>query len=121
MRRGVRTTRPGGHCHQRRWAKPLDEKLITSQAFGRRLVVTAEESAATGGFGDGVLDALNRDGVRVPLLKVALTGFVDHGAVDEFAGSRGRHRGILHRCATRWAWPRLQPQRGDEAPSVSAA
>jgi 1-deoxy-D-xylulose-5-phosphate synthase len=67
-----------------RWAKPLDEKLITGQAVGRRLVVTAEESAAMGGFGDGVLDALNRAGVRVPLLKVALAeGFVHHGAVDD--------------------------------------
>jgi 1-deoxy-D-xylulose-5-phosphate synthase len=67
-----------------RWAKPLDEQLIAAQAVGRRLVVTAEESAAMGGFGDGVLDALNRAEVRVPVLKVALTeGFVHHGAVDE--------------------------------------
>jgi 1-deoxy-D-xylulose-5-phosphate synthase len=67
-----------------RWAKPLDEELIAAQAAGRRLVVTAEESAAMGGFGDGVLDALNRAGVRVPLLKIALTeGFVHHGAVDD--------------------------------------
>jgi 1-deoxy-D-xylulose-5-phosphate synthase len=67
-----------------RWAKPLDEELIVAQAAGRRLVVSAEESAAMGGFGDGVLDALNRAGVRVPLLKVALAeGFVDHGAVED--------------------------------------
>jgi 1-deoxy-D-xylulose-5-phosphate synthase len=67
-----------------RWAKPLDEELITAQAVGRRLVVTAEESAAMGGFGDGVLDALNRAGVRVPLLKIALgEGFVHHGAVED--------------------------------------
>jgi 1-deoxy-D-xylulose-5-phosphate synthase len=67
-----------------RWAKPLDEELITAQASGRRLVVTAEESAAMGGFGDGVLDALNRAGVRVPLLKIALAeGFVHHGAVED--------------------------------------
>jgi 1-deoxy-D-xylulose-5-phosphate synthase len=67
-----------------RWAKPLDEALITSQAAGRRLVVTAEESAAMGGFGDGVLDALNRAGIRVPVLKVALAeGFVHHGAVED--------------------------------------
>jgi len=67
-----------------RWAKPLDEDLIAAQAAGRRLVVTAEESAAMGGFGDGVLDALNRAGVRVPLLKIALAeGFVHHGAVDD--------------------------------------
>jgi 1-deoxy-D-xylulose-5-phosphate synthase len=67
-----------------RWAKPLDEELIATQAVGRRLVVSAEESAAMGGFGDGVLDALNRADVRVPLLKIALAeGFVHHGAVDD--------------------------------------
>jgi 1-deoxy-D-xylulose-5-phosphate synthase len=67
-----------------RWAKPLDEALIAEHAAGKRLVVTAEESAAMGGFGDGVLDALNRAGVAVPLLKIALAdGFVHHGAVDD--------------------------------------
>lgn len=67
-----------------RWAKPLDEALVAEHAAGKRLVVTAEESAAMGGFGDAVLDALNRAGVRVPLLKVALAeGFVHHGAVDD--------------------------------------
>ena len=67
-----------------RWAKPLDEALIAEHAAGKRLVVTAEESAAMGGFGDGVLDALNRAGVRVPLHKIALAeGFVHHGAVED--------------------------------------
>ena len=67
-----------------RWAKPLDEALLGEQASGKRLVVTAEESAAMGGFGDGVLDALNRAGLHVPLLKIALAeGFVHHGAVGE--------------------------------------
>jgi len=67
-----------------RWAKPLDEALIAEQAAGLRLVVTAEESAAMGGFGDAVLDALNRADVRVPVLKVALAeGFVHHGAVED--------------------------------------
>ena len=67
-----------------RWAKPLDEALIAEHAAGKRLVVTAEESAPLGGFGDGVLDALNRAGIRVPLHRVALSeGFVDHGAVDD--------------------------------------
>ena len=49
-----------------RWAKPLDEALIGEHAAGKRLVVTAEESAVMGGFGDGVLDALNRAGIQVP-------------------------------------------------------
>jgi 1-deoxy-D-xylulose-5-phosphate synthase len=67
-----------------RWAKPLDEALIGEHAAGKRHVVTAEESAAMGGFGDGVLDALNRAGIHVPLHKVALAdGFVHHGAVED--------------------------------------
>ncbi|HJP72381.1 MAG TPA: 1-deoxy-D-xylulose-5-phosphate synthase [Candidatus Limnocylindria bacterium] len=67
-----------------RWAKPMDEALIAEHAAGKRLVVTAEESAAMGGFGDGVLDSLNRAGIHVPLLKIALAeGFVHHGAVDD--------------------------------------
>ena len=67
-----------------RWAKPLDEGCLAEQAAGKRLVVTAEESAAMGGIGDGVLDALNRSGVHVPLLKIALReGFVHHGAVED--------------------------------------
>jgi 1-deoxy-D-xylulose-5-phosphate synthase len=67
-----------------RWAKPLDESRIAAEASGKRLVVTAEESAAMGGFGDGVLDAINRAGVHVPLLKIALReGFVHHGAVED--------------------------------------
>ncbi|MGH2455612.1 MAG: 1-deoxy-D-xylulose-5-phosphate synthase [Candidatus Limnocylindria bacterium] len=67
-----------------RWAKPLDEECLAEHAVGRRLVVSAEESSAYGGFGDGVLDALNRAGIHVPVLKVALgDGFVHHGAVDD--------------------------------------
>jgi hypothetical protein len=37
-----------------------------------------------GGFGDGVLDALNRAGIHVPLHKIALLeGFVHHGGVED--------------------------------------
>ena len=80
-----------------RWAKPMDEALISEQAAGKRLVVTAEESAAMGGFGDGVLDALNRAGIHVPVHKVALAeGFVHHGAVDDLrAQQRIDASGIL--------------------------
>jgi len=87
-----------------RWAKPLDEQLLAERAEGKRLVVTAEESAAMGGFGDGVLDALNRSGIHVPVLKVALAeGFVHHGAVDDLRrqqridadGILGQVRGAL--------------------------
>jgi len=80
-----------------RWAKPMDEALVAEHAAGKRLVVTAEESAAMGGFGDGVLDALNRAGIHVPVHKVALVeGFVHHGAVDDLrAQQRIDAEGIL--------------------------
>ena len=100
-----------------RWAKPLDEQLLAELATDRRLVVTAEESAAMGGFGDGVLDALNRAGVHVPLLKIALAeGFVHHGSVEDL---RQQQRidvpGILDQV-------RRQLEIGDAAPEgVGAA
>ena len=107
-----------------RWAKPLDESLIVEQAGGCRLVVTAEESSAMGGFGDGVLDALNRAGMRIPLLKVALAeGFVHHGAVEDL---RQQQRidvpGILSqiREALGLPEPAVRTEPG-EASSVSAA
>jgi 1-deoxy-D-xylulose-5-phosphate synthase len=101
-----------------RWAKPMDEVLIARHAAGKRLVVTAEESAAMGGFGDGVLDALNRAGVAVPVLKIALAeGFVHHGAVDDLrAQQRIDVPGILGQVRERLEIP-AKPARA----KVSAA
>ncbi|MGH2381148.1 MAG: 1-deoxy-D-xylulose-5-phosphate synthase [Candidatus Limnocylindria bacterium] len=103
-----------------RWAKPLDESLIAEHASGKRLVVTAEESAAMGGFGDGVLDALNRAGIHVPVHKVALAdGFVHHGAVDDL---RRQQRidapGILAQVRKALSVPAAKPKRRSR---VSAA
>jgi 1-deoxy-D-xylulose-5-phosphate synthase len=74
-----------------RFAKPLDRELILSQARGKRLVATFEESVVSGGFGSGVLetieearlgDAALRD---VPVRIVGIPGerFVDHGSVAD--------------------------------------
>ena len=41
-----------------RFAAPLDRDLIVDQARGKKLVVTFEESVETGGFGSGVLEAI---------------------------------------------------------------
>jgi 1-deoxy-D-xylulose-5-phosphate synthase len=102
------------------WAKPLDEALICQHAAGKRLVVTAEESAAMGGFGDGVLDALNRAAIHVPLHKVALAdGFVHHGAVDDLRRQqRIDAAGILAQVREALGVPRSAPKR---RPRVTAA
>jgi 1-deoxy-D-xylulose-5-phosphate synthase len=74
-----------------RFAKPLDRQLILDAARGVPLVVTLEESVVSGGFGSGVLEAiedarltdpdLRRTAVR--LLGIPADRFVDHGAVGD--------------------------------------
>jgi len=74
-----------------RFAKPLDRQLILDQARGRQLVVTLEESTTTGGFGSGVLEALEearladaafRD-VALRIIGIPADRFVDHGSVAD--------------------------------------
>jgi 1-deoxy-D-xylulose-5-phosphate synthase len=74
-----------------RFAKPLDRQLILDQARGKRLVVTLEESTTIGGFGSGVLEALEEARLADPVFRdVALRiigipadRFVDHGSVAD--------------------------------------
>ncbi|HUQ78432.1 MAG TPA: 1-deoxy-D-xylulose-5-phosphate synthase [Patescibacteria group bacterium] len=74
-----------------RFAKPLDRDLIVAQARGKRLVVTFEESVVTGGFGSGVLEALEEARLTEPALRdvpvriIGIPGdaFVDHGSVAD--------------------------------------
>jgi 1-deoxy-D-xylulose-5-phosphate synthase len=74
-----------------RFAKPLDRQLILDQARGKRLLVTFEESVATGGFGSAVLEAVEEARMTDPAyrdLAVRVIGipadrFVDHGAVAD--------------------------------------
>ena len=73
------------------WAKPLDRDLLVAAARGKRLVVTLEESALPGGFGSGVLELLETEGLgdpalrSVPVLRIGIPAarFVDHGAVSD--------------------------------------
>jgi 1-deoxy-D-xylulose-5-phosphate synthase len=74
-----------------RFAKPLDRQLILDAARGKRLVVTFEESVATGGFGSGVLDLIEEARLADPVYRdtvvriIGIPGdrFVDHGSVAD--------------------------------------
>jgi 1-deoxy-D-xylulose-5-phosphate synthase len=74
-----------------RFAKPLDRQLILDQARGKALLVTLEESVVTGGFGAGVLEALEEARLADPVYRevaVRIVGipaehFVEHGSVDQ--------------------------------------
>ena len=74
-----------------RFAKPLDRQLILDQARGKRLVVTLEESTTIGGFGSGVLEALEEARLADPafrevalrIIGIPADRFVDHGSVAD--------------------------------------
>jgi 1-deoxy-D-xylulose-5-phosphate synthase len=74
-----------------RFVKPLDRDLILDQVRGKKLVVTLEESVASGGFGSAVLEAISAAGLTDAALRglpVKIIGlppdrFVDHGAVAD--------------------------------------
>jgi 1-deoxy-D-xylulose-5-phosphate synthase len=74
-----------------RFAKPLDRELILGAARGKRLIVTLEESVASGGFGSAVLELLEEARLADPAYRdvalkiVGLPGdrFIDHGSVAD--------------------------------------
>ncbi len=73
-----------------RFVKPVDEELIRDRALTRKLLVTLEENALRGGFGEGVAAFVK--GIETPcrLLHVGLPDrFVGHGKVPELFRSVG--------------------------------
>jgi len=63
-----------------RFVKPLDEALVAELASSHDLLVTVEENVITGGAGSAVLESLQRQRIRVPVLLLGLPDrFVDHG------------------------------------------
>ncbi len=66
-----------------RWAKPLDEELITRLAKETRRIVTVEDHMLAGGFGCAVLELLEARGL-LSEVDIRLIGypdkFIEHGA-----------------------------------------
>ena len=61
-----------------RFAKPIDNTLLITQAKAAKLLVTLEDGAVTGGFGTGVLEALAEVAVATPVVRL--------GWPDRFVG-----------------------------------
>jgi 1-deoxy-D-xylulose-5-phosphate synthase len=63
-----------------RWAKPLDLDLLTTVARSHQALVTLEEGALMGGAGSAVLEALQAEGLELPVLCRGLADqFIEHG------------------------------------------
>lgn len=67
-----------------RFAKPLDTELLFEHATQATLIVTMEDHGLMGGFGSGVLEALQEAGLSVPVVRLGWPDkFVDHGSSVE--------------------------------------
>lgn len=72
--------RLGASVANMRWAKPLDLELLRELARSHDALVTLEEGCVMGGAGSAVLEALQAEGLNLPVLQLGLPDeFVEHG------------------------------------------
>lgn len=66
-----------------RFAKPIDEEAVKEACIGHELIVTMEENVATGGYGQKVLECMNRNGLKNKCLQVSIPdAYVEHGNIE---------------------------------------
>ena len=105
-----------------RFAKPLDERLILDWTRRVDSVVTLEEGALPGGFGDGVLELLH----RTPGLAVRCRCFgvpdrlFDHASRDSLLRQAGLDPDSLAREIERWLKEEPRPNSEPLAPVGTA-
>jgi 1-deoxy-D-xylulose-5-phosphate synthase len=63
-----------------RFAKPLDEDLVSELARTHEAIVTVEEGCLPGGAGSAVMETLQAAGLTCPVLALGLPdAFIEHG------------------------------------------
>lgn len=66
-----------------RFAKPIDEEIVEEACVEHELIVTLEENVSCGGYGEKVLDCMNRKGLRNRYLNISLPdAYIEHGNVE---------------------------------------
>ena len=66
-----------------RFVKPIDEEAIREAVQNHKLIVTLEENVASGGYGEKVLDYLNRENMQADCLNICIPdAYVEHGNVE---------------------------------------
>ena len=66
-----------------RFVKPIDEEAVAEAAGKHTLIVTMEENVACGGYGEKVLDYMNRSGLKSRFLGISLPdAYIEHGNVE---------------------------------------
>ncbi len=73
-----------------RWAKPLDLDLLRALAQTHQALVTVEEGCVMGGAGSAVLEALQAQGLNLPVLQLGLPDtFIEHGDPARLLAAEG--------------------------------
>jgi 1-deoxy-D-xylulose-5-phosphate synthase len=66
-----------------RFVKPIDEEAVKEACREHILIVSMEENVAGGGYGEKVLDYMNRAGLRNGYLRISIPdAYVEHGNVE---------------------------------------
>lgn len=72
--------RLGASVANMRWVKPLDIELLREIARSHVAIVTVEEGCTMGGAGSAVMEALQAEGLQLPVLALGLPDdFIEHG------------------------------------------
>jgi len=72
--------RLGASVANMRWVKPLDIDLLREIARTHVAIVTVEEGCTMGGAGSAVMEALQAEGLQLPVLALGLPDdFIEHG------------------------------------------
>ncbi|WP_288251585.1 1-deoxy-D-xylulose-5-phosphate synthase [uncultured Hydrogenophaga sp.] len=72
--------RLGASVANMRWVKPLDTDLLREIARTHVAIVTVEEGCTMGGAGSAVMEALQAEGLQLPVLALGLPDdFIEHG------------------------------------------
>lgn len=73
-----------------RFVKPIDRELILSVASGNGPIVTLEENALHGGFGEAVTELLDEEGLGNRIVRIGLPdAFIPHGKRAELLAESG--------------------------------
>ena len=73
-----------------RFVKPIDREMILSVATGNRPILTLEENAMNGGFGEAVTELLVNEGLGNRIVKIGLEdAFIPHGKRAELLAESG--------------------------------
>lgn len=87
-----------------RFVKPMDEKMLVAQAKKAKVVVTVEENAVAGGFGEGLARCLREKNIHVDTLVIGIPDrFISHGKVAQQMAECGLDSyGISGRILNYW-------------------